>query len=69
MNIPDEVYRRACDAGEWDGADYKVIAGWARKEALREAVEELHDRTRYTGAFGIHLVRKTIRGLAEGDDA
>jgi|GEM_PF-5946831 len=37
MQIPDDVYDRAYDAGEFNMADYKVIAEWARKQALLDA--------------------------------
>lgn len=39
MNIPDEVFEQAKEAGEGNNADYRVMAEWARKEALREAAD------------------------------
>lgn len=87
MNIPDEV-QKAADDLYWDRGKqyggfgcaeeaYEYIAEWARKEALREAADAVHDKRLYddTGhpedsgymdAIGEAL--EAIRALAEGDN-
>jgi hypothetical protein len=43
VNIPDDVVLAAEMVSGGDKADYKVIAEWARREALKEAAEQVRD--------------------------
>lgn len=37
--IPDDVYQRAYEAGEFNMADFKVIADWAWREGMLDAAK------------------------------
>ncbi|MDN4616431.1 hypothetical protein P5G50_18440 [Leifsonia sp. F6_8S_P_1B] len=62
MNIPDEVMLAADDAGHVvDIRSARVIAQWARKEALREAADD--PALRLSGHSGISI--RKLRALAK----
>jgi hypothetical protein len=43
VHLPVEVVEAAQQCGEGNDADYRFIAEWARKEALREAAATARD--------------------------
>lgn len=75
MNIPKEVIKHA-EAIYWDSTDgteeaaFGVIAEWARREALKEAAQSIHDwgsvMAGPEGAYFARIFESRLRALLEG---